>query len=78
VYPFVSGKVNYMVMGINAGGMTAFKLLPVGLVLVSVPFQQLPTLVANLGDMAWNHPRKPPEGVNEEFEDLMHDLAKLA
>ena len=37
VYPFVSGNVNYMIMGINAGGMTAVKLLPVGLALVWSP-----------------------------------------
>ena len=77
VHPFISGEVNYMIMGINAGGMSAFKLLPVGLVLVSVPFQQLPTLLANLRDMPWRKPRNPPENAGEDFQALMDDRAVM-
>jgi uncharacterized protein (DUF169 family) len=77
VHPFVSGEVNYMIMGINAGGMIAFKLLPVGVVLVSVPFQQLPGVLANLRQMPWEHPEMPPENVSEEFRELMNDLGDV-
>ena len=76
VSPFVSGNVKYVITGINAGGMTAIKLLPVGLVLVSVPFQQLSTLVADLRDVPWNHPRKPPENAGKERQGFMGDLAE--
>ncbi len=76
-YPFITGEVNYMVMGINAGGMTAFKVLPVGTALVSVPFQQLPTVLTNLREMPWEHPQMPPQDMSEEFRSLMSGVAAL-
>ena len=63
VYPFISGEVNYMTVGICAGGMLATKVLPVGLVLVSIPFQQLPTVIDNLKVMPWQPWAKPQENV---------------
>jgi uncharacterized protein (DUF169 family) len=66
VYPYISGEVNYMIMGICAGGMLAGKLLPVGLVLVSIPFQQLPTVIDNLQNMPWKPwAQPPPESVKQ-------------
>jgi uncharacterized protein (DUF169 family) len=63
VYPYITGEVNYMVTGITAGGMLVGRLLPAGLVMVSVPFQQLPTLMANLRTMPWKHPKPPKDKV---------------
>ena len=60
VYPYISGEVNYMVMGICAGGMLVGKILPNGVIMVSIPFQQLPTVIENLKKMPWN-PRKMPK-----------------
>lgn len=52
VYPYVSGELNYMVTGL-CWGMKALQVFPEGLILISIPFDLLPTLVQNLQDMEW-------------------------
>jgi uncharacterized protein (DUF169 family) len=52
VYPFISGKLNYMMTGLG-WGMKALGVLPQGLVLLSIPFDLLPMISANLADMEW-------------------------
>jgi uncharacterized protein (DUF169 family) len=61
VYPYISGEVNYMIMGISAGGMLVNRILPLGLVMVSIPFQQMSTVIENLENMPWD-PRKSLKG----------------
>jgi uncharacterized protein (DUF169 family) len=56
VYPYVSGELNYIVYGLCAGGMKAKKILPEGLVLLSIPFDQLPVVTENLKYMEWHPP----------------------
>jgi uncharacterized protein (DUF169 family) len=73
VYPFISGEVNYMVMGINAGGMTAYELLPVGQVIVSIPFNRLQTTLSSLRDMPWKPLSEPPEHMSEAMKGLISD-----
>lgn len=52
VYPYVSGELNYMVTGL-CWGMKALQVFLEGLLLISIPFDLLPTLVQNLQDMEW-------------------------
>jgi uncharacterized protein (DUF169 family) len=51
-YPFVNGEVNYTITGLGYG-MRTKKLLPEGLVLISVPYDQIPMLIKNLKAMDW-------------------------
>ena len=52
VYPYVSGEMNYSITGLGSG-MKARKVLPEGLILLSVPFDLLPMMTENLQDMQW-------------------------
>ena len=52
VYPFVSGEANYSITGLGYG-MKARKVFPEGLILISVPYDRLPALTANLQEMEW-------------------------
>jgi uncharacterized protein (DUF169 family) len=51
-YPYVTGELNYTITGLGYG-MRIQKLLPEGLVLISVPYDLIPTLIDNLRDMDW-------------------------
>ncbi|MBN1569864.1 MAG: DUF169 domain-containing protein [Acidobacteria bacterium] len=51
-YPYVSGELNYTITGLGYG-MRMKKLLPEGLVLISVPFDLIPMLMENLQNMDW-------------------------
>jgi len=51
-YPFLSGKVNYMVTGL-AFGMKGRQALPDGWLLISIPYNWIPTIAQNLGEMKW-------------------------
>jgi len=55
VYPFVSGEANYSITGLGYG-MKARKVFPEGLILISVPYDRLPALTANLREMKWALP----------------------
>jgi uncharacterized protein (DUF169 family) len=52
VYPYLSAKVNYFITGMAFGaiGREAF---PPGWVLISIPYNWLPTIVSNLKEMKW-------------------------
>jgi uncharacterized protein (DUF169 family) len=52
VYPYVSGELNFMLPGFSFG-MRSRKLFPEGMLLVSIPWDVLPDMVANLQDMKW-------------------------
>lgn len=52
VYPYLSGELNFFVTGLGVG-MKSRKILPEGLVLISIPYDLLPTLIENLQDMEW-------------------------
>jgi uncharacterized protein (DUF169 family) len=54
LYPYLSGEVNYMVTGMSMG-MQTLKVLPQGLMLISIPWQKLSMILANLRTMNW-HP----------------------
>lgn len=52
VYPYLTGNLNYTVTGLGYG-LKIQKLLPEGLVLISVPYDLLQTLLNNLAEMNW-------------------------
>jgi uncharacterized protein (DUF169 family) len=52
IYPYISGKANFTVTGLGYG-MKSRKVLPEGLMLISIPFDLLTMLIDNLQNMEW-------------------------
>lgn len=52
VYPYKTGKVNYMPTGMGFGAK-AKEVFPEGWFLVSIPWDKLPLIIANLKEMDW-------------------------
>jgi uncharacterized protein (DUF169 family) len=55
VYPYLSGKVNYFPTGMSFG-MIAHEVFPAGWILISIPYNWIPTIVQNLKEMKWELP----------------------
>ena len=74
-YPYVTGEMNYVVTGINYG-MKNQKTLPEGLFLISVPFDVIPMLIENLGELEWELPitRMSNEERSEYAVRVMGDI----
>ena len=51
-YPYVSGKVNYVITGLGHG-MRRRKVYPAGRMLISVPYTKLSEMIEALGQMDW-------------------------
>jgi uncharacterized protein (DUF169 family) len=75
-YPFQSGNVNYVPTGMTFG-MKARKVYPEGLILISIPYNWIPTISQNLSEMEWVLPAFTD--TREEFM-ARHDrvMAELA
>jgi uncharacterized protein (DUF169 family) len=56
VYPFLSGELNFISTGLSHG-MKARQLFPDGLILLSIPYNLLPGITANLDEMEWVLPQ---------------------
>jgi uncharacterized protein (DUF169 family) len=69
VYPYQSGKVNYVTTGM-AYGMIARKVFPEGKVIVSIPWNWIPTITQNLGEMKWVLPGFDKGQYEKEMETL--------
>lgn len=54
-YPYVTGKVNYMVTGMSFGSK-AKEVFPEGWILISIPWDKMPVILTNLGEMTWELP----------------------
>ena len=52
VHPYVSGELNFTLPGFSFG-MRSRRLFPEGMLLVSIPWDLLPSMVENLKDMNW-------------------------
>jgi len=50
IYPYLSGKVNYMMTGMSYG-MNGRRVFPDGLMIISIPYQWIPTITQNLKEM---------------------------
>jgi uncharacterized protein (DUF169 family) len=76
IYPFQTGKVNYLLPEF-VHGMKGRELFPKGSVLVSIPHQWLPTMTANLKKMTWHlsshHNRAD---YLKEFGGILSELSK--
>lgn len=51
-YPYMTGKVNYTTTGLSFG-MKSKELFPDGLMIISIPYQWIPTITKNLNEMEW-------------------------
>jgi uncharacterized protein (DUF169 family) len=78
VYPFRSGKVNYTPTGL-AFGMKSKEVFEEGWILISIPYQWLPTITQNLKEMKWVLPSytEGREKFLEREKANMEELARL-
>lgn len=53
VYPYLSGELNYTVTGFGYG-MKARQVFPSGLIVLSIPFDMLATMMEDLQEMEWD------------------------
>jgi uncharacterized protein (DUF169 family) len=59
VYPYLNGEINFIATGLGFG-MKRRKLFPEGLLFISIPFDQLPSMMETLREMPWvPEPYKP-------------------
>jgi uncharacterized protein (DUF169 family) len=56
VYPYLTGKVNYIPTGFSYG-MKGRKVYPDGLIMISIPYQWIPRITQNLNEMEWSLPQ---------------------
>jgi len=62
VYPFLSGEINFISTGLGFG-MRRRKLFPEGLQFISIPFDQLPSMLETLNEMPWVPEPFKPDGL---------------
>jgi len=72
VYPYQSAKVNYLVTGMSYG-MIAREVFPEGRILISIPWDWIPTITRNLQKMKWV---LPTYTAREQYVAEMKRLAK--
>lgn len=78
VYPFLSGEMNYGIMGLSHG-MGRRKLFPEGLQFVAIPYLLMPSVLQALQEMPWVLPAFQPDGAeffNRTRDTLMEELPK--
>ncbi len=75
IYPYVSGELNFTVTGLGSG-MKARQVLPEGLILLSIPWDLLPSMIENLQDMEWVLPdyTEGRDAHNERFKRITEAL----
>ena len=75
VHPYLSGEVNYTVSGMSMG-MQTLKVLPQGLMIISIPWQKLPMILTNLQKMNW-HPASESitgEEHKKRFAEILKEI----
>ncbi|MBN1320850.1 MAG: DUF169 domain-containing protein [Thermoleophilia bacterium] len=75
VYPYLSGEVNYTVSGLSMG-MQTLKVLPQGLMIISIPWQKLPMILTNMQKMNW-HPTSESiigEEHKKRFQEILEEI----
>jgi uncharacterized protein (DUF169 family) len=78
IYPFQSGRVNYILPEM-IHGMKGRELFPAGSVLISIPYPWIPTMTRNLAEMPWHLPsHNSREQYLAEFSAILGELAKKA
>jgi uncharacterized protein (DUF169 family) len=77
VYAYLSGKVNYLTTGLTLG-LKGRKVYPEGLLLFSIPYDQIPIITRNLEKMEWVLPAYTDK-TREQFLDRRKGIfAELA
>lgn len=71
VYPYLTGKVNYLVTGFSYG-MNGRQVYPDGLIFMSIPYQWIPAITQNLEEMKW-----VPPGYTKGREEFIEWDAKI-
>ncbi len=72
-YPYVTGKLNYLITGFGSG-MKAKKLFPENRQLISIPYNWLPTIAQNLREIPWVLPAWEAEDVGAFVRKLHAEL----
>jgi uncharacterized protein (DUF169 family) len=76
VYPFQSGKVNFIVPEM-IHGMKGRELFPKGSIVISIPYHWIPTMTQNLGEMTWHLPsHESKKQYLDEFGTVLGELAR--
>jgi uncharacterized protein (DUF169 family) len=75
IYPFQSGKVNFIIPEL-VHGMKGRELFPKGSVVISIPYHWIPTMTKNLEEMNWHLPSHESRKLYlEEFGTILGELA---
>lgn len=76
-YPYLTGQLNYGISGLGFS-MKARQVLPEGLVIISIPGEMLPMMIANLQDMEWEPEwfRLGRDGFVQGVQDLEARISK--
>lgn len=78
IYPFQSGKVNFIIPEL-VHGMKGRELFPKNTVVISIPYQWIPTMTRNLNEMTWHLPSHESKSrYLAEFGSILGDLAEKA
>jgi uncharacterized protein (DUF169 family) len=79
IYPFQSGKVNYIVTGMTFGAK-AKEIFEEGQILITIPYQKIPMVTQNLKEMEWVLPSYTDgrEKFLEREAKIFADAEKLA
>ena len=76
IYPFKSGKVNFILPEM-VHGMKGRELFPGGTVLISIPYPWIPIMTRNLEEMTWHLPsHRSKKDYLEEFGNILGELAR--
>jgi uncharacterized protein (DUF169 family) len=76
IYPFQSGKVNYILPGM-IHGMKGRELFSEGSILISIPYHWIPMMTQNLKEMKWHLPSHiSKEKYLEEFGKIIGGLVE--
>jgi uncharacterized protein (DUF169 family) len=76
IYPFQSGKVNFVIPEM-VHGMKGRELFPADSVVISIPYHWIPTMTRNLSEMTWHLPSHRSKGQYlDEFGAILKDLAQ--
>ena len=80
IYPYVSGELNFTITSL-AHGMRSKQVFPDGIILISIPYDLLPSMLENLQNIEWMlpaytegkeaHDRKFKEEINAMTQQLL-------
>jgi uncharacterized protein (DUF169 family) len=78
IYPFQSGEVNFIIPEM-VHGMKGRELFAPGSIVISIPYQWIPTITHNLEQMTWHLPsHRSKSQYLEEFGTILGELAQKA